>query len=76
MRASTNAVDLWNKFGTSLELDAALQKDIAEEFASSVVWQTHSFENPPRAPSINSPSIDWEQSIVEGHPTHPVGSAN
>lgn len=33
----------------------------------------YSFENPPVAPTFDSPSIDWEESIVEGHPTHPVG---
>lgn len=32
----------------------------------------YSFENPPPAPMFESPSIDWEESIVEGHPTHPV----
>lgn len=25
-------------------------------------------------PSLGSPSLNWEMSIVRGHPTHPVGS--
>lgn len=32
----------------------------------------YSYEHPPIAPLFTSPSIEWEQSIVEGHPTHPV----
>ena len=30
------------------------------------------YENPPDCPTILSPAIEWEQSIIEGHPTHPV----
>jgi hypothetical protein len=30
------------------------------------------YENPPVCPTILSPAIEWEQSIIEGHPTHPV----
>jgi len=35
----------------------------------------HSYKHPPPAPQFTSPSIQWEQSIVEGHPTHPVSSS-
>lgn len=35
----------------------------------------YSYEHPPPGPQFTSPSIQWEQSIVEGHPTHPVRSA-
>ena len=34
----------------------------------------YSYNFPPTAPSFDDPSIVWEQSIVEGHPTHPVRS--
>ena len=33
------------------------------------------YENTPVCPTIFSPAIEWEQSIIEGHPTHPVGHA-
>ncbi|KAJ7039619.1 hypothetical protein C8F04DRAFT_1085908 [Mycena alexandri] len=63
---------LWERFGRSMKIQEAILKDITAEFESSVLWQKHSFENPPLAPQFSSPSIDWEQSIVEGHPTHPM----
>jgi len=29
-------------------------------------------EDPPVCPTVSSSAIEWEQSIIEGHPTHPV----
>lgn len=69
---SRGPVSLWEKFGTSVGLQDALLKEISAEFDSSVKWQRYSYENPPPAPQFTSPSIQWEQSIVEGHPTHPM----
>ncbi|KAG5642423.1 hypothetical protein DXG03_002797 [Asterophora parasitica] len=69
---SKDAVSIWEKFGSSVGLDDALLKDISNEFSSSVKWQRYSYEHPPKAPLFTSPSIEWEQSIVEGHPTHPM----
>jgi hypothetical protein len=63
---------LWDTFATIIDLDPATRSDISDELASSVSWQTYSYDHPPNAPTLLSPSIDWEQSIVEGHPTHPV----
>ncbi|KAF8207122.1 IucC family-domain-containing protein [Mycena galopus ATCC 62051] len=63
---------LWEAFGRSMKIQETILKDITAEFESSVLWQKYSFENPPLAPQFSSPSIDWEQSIVEGHPTHPM----
>ncbi|KAG5718892.1 hypothetical protein E4T56_gene17381, partial [Termitomyces sp. T112] len=67
-----SAVSIWEKFGSSLDLDRTLIKDISNELFNSVKWQTFSYEDPPPAPEFSSPSIEWEQSIVEGHPTHPM----
>lgn len=39
-----------------------------------ILSAAYSYEHPPEAPLFTSPSIVWEQSIVEGHPTHPVGT--
>ncbi|KAJ7056635.1 IucC family-domain-containing protein [Mycena amicta] len=63
---------LWETFGRSMNIQEAVIKDITDEFETSVLWQQHSFENPPTAPQFSDPSIVWEQSIVEGHPTHPM----
>jgi siderophore synthetase component len=63
---------LWDTFATAIDLDPATSSDISDELASSVRWQAYSYDHPPNAPTLFSPSIDWEQSIVEGHPTHPV----
>ena len=63
---------LWDTFATGIDLDSATRSDISEELASSVRWQAYSYDHPPNAPTFLSHSIDWEQSIVEGHPTHPV----
>ncbi|RDB25516.1 Uncharacterized protein y4xN [Hypsizygus marmoreus] len=69
---SKSPVSIWEKFGSSIGLDDTLLKEISDEFSSSVKWQQYSYEHPPKAPLFTSPSIDWEQSIVEGHPTHPM----
>ncbi|KAH9987280.1 IucC family-domain-containing protein [Russula compacta] len=61
---------LWGKFATSIDLDPATRKDISDELDNSVKWQAYSYDHPPNAPTLLSPSIDWEQSIVEGHPIH------
>ncbi|KAJ7086117.1 IucC family-domain-containing protein [Mycena belliarum] len=69
---SRSPLPLWENFGRSMKIQESVIKDITAEFESSVLWQKYSFENPPLAPQFSSPSIDWEQSIVEGHPTHPM----
>jgi len=63
---------LWDEFATSIHLGPAIRGDISDELADSVKWQAYSYDHPPNAPTLLSPSIDWEQSIVEGHPTHPI----
>lgn len=44
----------------------------ALRMALTILMTAYSFENPPPPPTFDSPSIDWEESIIEGHPTHPV----
>ncbi|KAJ7595950.1 IucC family-domain-containing protein [Mycena floridula] len=67
---SKSPLPLWYKFAKSSGLSDTLSKEIADEFESAVKWQKYSYEHPPQAPRFDSASIDWEQSIVEGHPTH------
>jgi hypothetical protein len=33
------------------------------------------YDAPPTCPTLSSPPIQWEQSVVEGHPTHPMHRA-
>ncbi|KAF5327365.1 hypothetical protein D9619_004465 [Psilocybe cf. subviscida] len=69
---STDALSVWNKFAAGHNLDDSTRLDIAYELSSAIKWQAYSYANPPEAPAFSSPSIIWEQSIVEGHPTHPM----
>jgi hypothetical protein len=71
VKAMNDPLVLWDQFAKSINLDPITRSNISNELASSV-WQTYSYDHPPSAPTLRSPSIDWEQSIVEGHPTHPV----
>ncbi|TFY82934.1 hypothetical protein EWM64_g1073 [Hericium alpestre] len=66
------ALGFWEKLGTSIGLEPNLQAEIKDELASAILWQAYSYEHPPPTPTFDSPSIAWEQSIVDGHPTHPM----
>jgi hypothetical protein len=50
-----------------LESDSRAWCDLTFPLASALAY-----DQPPVCPEIKSSSIEWEQSIVEGHPTHPV----
>ncbi|KAH9003172.1 hypothetical protein EDB86DRAFT_2895790 [Lactarius hatsudake] len=76
MKQMNDPLVLWETFALSIDLDPTMRSDISGELASSVDWQAHSYDHPPNAPTLLSPSIDWEQSIVEGHPTHPVSTSS
>ncbi|KIL58736.1 hypothetical protein M378DRAFT_86059 [Amanita muscaria Koide BX008] len=65
-------VHLWNIYAHYANLESPSTNEIANEIASSLRWQTYSFQNPAKAPQFMSPNIEWEQSIIEGHPTHPM----
>ncbi|KAF9048461.1 IucC family-domain-containing protein [Panaeolus papilionaceus] len=79
--SSTDVFTIWHKYAASSELGTDTENDIALELSSAIEWQAsrlspvvqaYSYDHPPTAPLFTSPSIDWEQSIVEGHPTHPM----
>ena len=72
MKQMNDPMALFEKYALSIDLDPVMRFDILDELASSMRWQAYSYDHPPNAPTLLSPSIDWEQSIVEGHPTHPV----
>ncbi|KAL0573574.1 hypothetical protein V5O48_008388 [Marasmius crinis-equi] len=66
---------LWRKFLKDMFLHDSVRTTIENELMSSLHWQSIAFEKPPRLPSLTSPSIEWEQSLVSGHPTHPMHRA-
>lgn len=57
----------WNNY------DQDVIHKICLEMANSVEHQAYRYAHPsPLTLTADSPLIDWEQSIVEGHPTHPM----
>ncbi|KAF9960601.1 hypothetical protein BGZ72_006501 [Mortierella alpina] len=53
-------------------IDGAVLNQICSELDSSVEHMSHLFLNPRPEPTLNSTAIEWEQSIIEGHGTHPM----
>ncbi|KAF8640269.1 hypothetical protein AX16_010164 [Volvariella volvacea WC 439] len=70
-----DAVRLWKKFVQGVVMKESLRTGIEAELASSYSWQLLAYNNPPPAPSLTSTPIEWEQSLVAGHPTHPMHRA-
>ncbi|KAI9505612.1 IucC family-domain-containing protein [Coemansia spiralis] len=63
-------VGKWNSYSS------AAVDNICCELASSIENQAYAYKNRPPAPSVAfSTAIEWEQSIVEGHATHPMHRA-
>ncbi|KAF8633234.1 hypothetical protein AX15_001463 [Amanita polypyramis BW_CC] len=68
-------VQLWRKFVEPTALPERVRETIGKELQSSYEWQLIAYDNPPRCPDWNSSRIEWEQSLVTGHPTHPMHRA-
>lgn len=65
--AMMKQVGKWNNY------DQNVMHDICIEMANSIEHQTYRYAHPsPIKLTADSPLIDWEQSIVEGHPIHPM----
>lgn len=71
----SDPVYLWKKFVDGIVIQDSLRLTIERELQSSLDWQLLSYRSPPPCPSLASPSIEWEQSLVAGHPTHPMHRA-
>ena len=57
-------------------VDRDTLEQLQAELASSVHHATYAFLHSPMTPKISqSSAIEWEQSIVEGHATHPMHKA-
>ncbi|CDS10223.1 hypothetical protein LRAMOSA02899 [Lichtheimia ramosa] len=71
-----DAVELWNQFAQDYGVDnKELIQVLSEELASSMNHQTYTYDHPKPLPDLQSTAIHWEQSIVEGHATHPMHKA-
>ncbi len=65
--AMMKQVSAWNNY------DPNVIHGICLEMANSIEHQAYRYAHPaPIKLSADSPLIDWEQSIVEGHPIHPM----
>ncbi|KZT57956.1 hypothetical protein CALCODRAFT_550316 [Calocera cornea HHB12733] len=69
------ATALWDKFALLARVEPDIAEQLREEFGSSVEWQQYSYDHPAEIPTLHSSSIKWEQTILEGHPTHPMNKA-
>ncbi|KAF9028919.1 hypothetical protein BDZ89DRAFT_1112859 [Hymenopellis radicata] len=63
---------LFKAFARSANLSADMEEAIAQELESAAHWTTHAETHPPPIPTATSAPIVFEQSIVSGHPTHPM----
>ncbi|KAF9282772.1 hypothetical protein BGZ68_005758 [Mortierella alpina] len=54
------------------KIEERLLNEICAELDSSVENMTHLFLHPHPEPTLNSTAIEWEQSIIEGHSSHPM----
>ncbi len=65
--AMMKQVSAWNNY------DQNVIHGICLEMANSIEHQAYRYAHPsPIKLNADSPLIDWEQSIVEGHPIHPM----
>lgn len=53
-------------------IDGRLLNQLCAELDSSVEHMSNLFLHPHPEPTLNSTAIEWEQSIIEGHGTHPM----
>ncbi|KAF5371850.1 hypothetical protein D9615_009541 [Tricholomella constricta] len=75
LKEVTDPVQLWKKFVDGVVIQDALRLAIEKEIQSSYEYQLVAYRNPPQCPSLTSAPIEWEQSLVAGHPTHPMHRA-
>ncbi|KAL0083998.1 IucC family-domain-containing protein [Phycomyces blakesleeanus] len=70
-----DAVQLWKQFADDFGVDPKLTEEIGLELNSSIEHQNYAYDNPKSLPTLKSSSIHWEQSVLEGHATHPMHKA-
>ncbi|KAF8149828.1 IucC family-domain-containing protein [Crassisporium funariophilum] len=75
LKHTMDPVSLWKRFVEGMLIPENLRDAISVEIQSSLDWQTLAYTLPPSCPSLRSSPIEWEQSLVAGHPTHPMHRA-
>ncbi|RHZ55280.1 hypothetical protein Glove_417g64 [Diversispora epigaea] len=65
-------LEIWDILAKWLNLPKDLVEFFASELESSVKYQEYSYKNSKPIPSFNSTSVEWEQSLIESHPFHPL----
>lgn len=70
-----DAVHMWDRFAHDLEVNDKLREQIGQELGSSINFQKYTYDHPKQLPGLQSSTIAWEQSVVEGHATHPMHKA-
>ncbi|KAI8984409.1 IucC family-domain-containing protein [Mycotypha africana] len=75
LRDGFDAVQMWDIFAKDLNVNHKLREQIKQELGSSILFQSYTYKHPKPLPDLNSSTIKWEQSIVEGHATHPMHKA-
>ncbi|GAA5796125.1 IucC family-domain-containing protein [Helicostylum pulchrum] len=70
-----DAVQMWDRFATDLNVNGKLKEQIGQELGSSILFQKYTYDNPKQLPTWDSSTIAWEQAVVEGHATHPMHKA-
>ncbi|KAG2188916.1 hypothetical protein INT44_004058 [Umbelopsis vinacea] len=66
---------LWTSFAVTINVDKHLMSQISMELTSSIINQKYIYDHPKPLPTFQSPPIEWEQLILEGHATHPMHKA-
>ncbi|KAF7722628.1 hypothetical protein EC973_002900 [Apophysomyces ossiformis] len=70
-----DAVQIWEKFAQDFGVEEQLRAVLADELQSSIDHQKHTYDHPRSLPTLTSSTIHWEQSILEGHASHPMHKA-
>ncbi|KAJ2547285.1 hypothetical protein EV175_005283 [Coemansia sp. RSA 1933] len=70
----TSPLELLRLVGEWNGLEPDVERGIREELESSMAHQMHAFAHRKEQPqlTLRSSAMEWEQSIVEGHATHPM----
>ncbi|KAJ7454707.1 hypothetical protein FB451DRAFT_1408124 [Mycena latifolia] len=69
---SRSPLPLWETFGRSMKIQETILRTSPPSLRAPSSGRNTLSRTRPSRRSSPQPSIDWEQSIVEGHPTHPM----
>ncbi|OZJ06647.1 hypothetical protein BZG36_00275 [Bifiguratus adelaidae] len=67
--------EIWDRYCQLASFQNDSCQTIREELQSSVDNLEHTYRHYPLLPTLQSSALEWEQSFVEGHATHPMCKA-